>query len=166
MTFTNKPWAWRFLYAVCCLVYMGWVGYQGSFDFNRVLREYRRAADQVEPGRIRTVVLQELMAECRQRTEMQAGARKGTENKLPSILIEEGVPADQDCLSLPPTQVETRGAQIRERLLDRQKRAGRKLMLFSFFFVVIFLIFPPVIIYVFALFLVKLFRSVKIVRNE
>jgi hypothetical protein len=166
MRFANNRRAWRFFYAVCCLVYMGWVGYLGSFDFNRVLGEYRRAAGEVEPGRIHSAALQELSAECRQRAEMQAGSENAAEDELSSILIEEGVSADRDCLSLPPVQVETREAEIREHLLDRQNRAGWKLLLFSLFFGVIFLLFPPVLVYVFAALLVKLFRSVKIVRKE
>jgi hypothetical protein len=166
MSFTHKRRVWRLFYAVCCLVYMGWVMYLGSFDFNRVLREYRRAVDQVEPGRIHTAALQELGAECRKSSEKRAGAENAFENEQPGILIEEMVLVDRDCLSLPPAQVEARAADIREHLLDRQKRAGWKLLLFCLFFVVIFLIFPPVIVYVFAVLLVRLFRAVKIVRNE
>jgi len=145
---------------------MGWVGYLGSFDFNRVLREYQRAVDKAEPGRIRSAAVAELVAECRQQSAIQAGASNTTEKGPKSIMIDKGVPAEQDCLSIPPEKIKARQTEVRERLLDRQKRAGRKLLLFSLFFVGIFLLFPPVIVYVFAVLFVKLFRSVKIVRNE
>jgi hypothetical protein len=165
MTFTKKRWAWRLFYAVCSLVYMGWVSYLGSNDFTRVQREYRRARSQVESSRIHSAALQELSAECRQRSEMQVKAENATGNELPGISIEEGIPADRECLSWPPAVVEAREAEIRERLLERQKRAGWKLLLFSMFFVIIFLIIPPAVIYLFAAFITKLFSSIKIVRK-
>ena len=154
--FINKRRAWRLFYAVCCLVYMGWVSYQSSNDFDRVQREYRRAGDQVEPGRIHSAALQELLAECRKRSAMQPADLDGVANELQS----------GDCLSWPPAMVEAREAEIRDRLNDRQKRAGRKLLLFSLFFVVIFLIMPPVLVYGFAVVIVKLFSAVTIVREE
>jgi hypothetical protein len=151
----NKRRGWRFFYAVCCLVYMGWVSYLGSNDFGRVQREYRRAGDQLEPGRLHAAALEELLAECRMRSEKQPADVDGAVNELQS----------GDCLSWPPAVVEAREAKIRERLVERQNRAGRKLLLFSLFFGVIFLIIPPVLIYVFVVVIAKFFRSVKIVRE-
>jgi len=152
----NKRRGWRLFYAVCCLVYMGWVSYLGSNDFGRVQREYRRAGDQLEPGRIHAAALQELLAECRKRSEKQPADVDGAVNELQS----------GDCLSWPPAVVEAREAKIRERREERQKRAGRKLLLFSLFFGVIFLIIPPVLVYGFAVVIVKLFSAVTIVRKE
>jgi type III secretory pathway component EscS len=40
------------------------------------------------------------------------------------------------------------------------------LLLFSVFFVVVFLIIPPVLVYGFAVVIVKVFQTVKIVREE
>jgi len=166
MISANKRRFWLLLYAVCCLIYVGWVTYLGSFDFNRVLREYRRAVDQMEAGRIRSAAWQELVAECRKSYEMQSGIPNRAENGAQAIVIDEGVPAEQDCFDWLSPQLVTREAEIRESRLDRQKRAGWKLLLFSLFFVVIFLIFPPALVYLFAMLFVRLFRTVKIVRKE
>lgn len=165
MKVTDKRRAWRLFYVLCCLVYMGWVSYLGSNDFGRVQREYRRAGEQVEPGRIHAAALQELLKECRKRSEIQPADSHAAENVLQNGLTVEGGTADLDCLAWPPAVVEAREAEVRARLLESQKRAGWKLLLFSLFFVVIFLILPPVVIYFFMVFIAKLFSAVKIVRK-
>jgi len=139
--------------------------YLGANDFDRVHREYRRVGDQVEPGRIHAAALQELLAECRKRSARQPVDVPAAGNELQTGLTGEGDPAARDCLSWPAAVVQAKEAEIRERLVERQKRAGWKLLLFSLFFVVIFLIFPPGLVYFFVVVTAKLFRSVKIVRE-
>ncbi len=74
--------------------------------------------------------------------------------------------ADRDCSSWPQAVVETRAAAIGERLAERHQRVSKKLLLFSVFFVVVFLIIPPVLVYGFAVVIVKVFQAIKIVREE
>lgn len=164
MKFIDKRRTWHLIYAVCCLVYIGWMSYLSFNDFDRITREYRRTGEQVEPGHIRSTALEELRKECRKKYETQAHDITTAENGSRASLIEEGRP-DRDCVSWPSAVVAAREAEIRERLGQRRGRAGWKLLLFSLFFVVIFLVIPPVVFYLFAALVVKLFKSVKIVRK-
>lgn len=165
MKFTDKRRTWHLIYAVCCLVYMGWVSYLSSNDFDRIIREYRRAGEQVESGRVRSTALEELRKECRKKYEMQVQDIITAENGFQESLIEEEGRPDGDCVSWPSAVVEAREMEVRERLVERRERAGWKLLLFSLSFVVIFLLIPPVVFYIFAVLVVKLFKSVKIVRK-
>jgi NAD-specific glutamate dehydrogenase len=165
MKFFMRRRTWRPFYAVCCIIYVGWVGYQGSFDLGRVHREYSRAGEQLEPGRIHTAALRDLSEECWKRSARQLADIAAAEKGLTSGVIAEGSQADQDCSTWPQAVVEAREAKIRGRLEERQKRAGKKMLYFSAFFVVIFLILPPALVYVFVLLIVKVFQAVKIVRK-
>jgi hypothetical protein len=150
----------QLIYAVCCLVYVGWVSYQGSFDLTRVYRDYRRIGVQMEPGRIHAEALRELSMECKKRAAKQENDAAGVENGL---MRGE---ADLDCSSFPPLLVDARETEIEEKLAERHRRVAKKLLFFGVFFVVVFLIIPPVLVYGFAVVTVKVFQAIKIVRRE
>jgi hypothetical protein len=160
MIFIKKRRTWQVFYAACCLFYMGWVGYQGSFDLTRVHRDYRRIGEQMEPGAIHTAALLELSTECRKRAPKQRADLPGADKALVSGIV------DQNCNSFPSAVVEARETAIGERLAERHQRTGKKLLFFGLFFVVVFLIIPPVLVYGFAVVVVKLFQAIKIVRQE
>ena len=50
MNITNNPRTWRLVFALCCLVYLGWISYVSSNNFSRIYSEYRQAGEQTEPG--------------------------------------------------------------------------------------------------------------------
>jgi hypothetical protein len=160
MNVFKKQRIWQLIYAVCCLVYVGWVSYQGSFDLTRVYRDYRRIGVQMEPGRIHAAAVEELSTECRKRAAKQKTAVPGPDTGLTSVM------ADQGCNSFPPAVVATRAAAIGEILAESYRRVSKKLLFFGVFFVVVFLIIPPVLVYGFAVVVVKVFQAIKIVRRE
>ncbi len=137
---------WRIIYAVCCLVYIGWTIDIGTNEFDRINGQYRNLVDQLDAGRIRTEALEELTAECRRESAIRGGRQ------------------EKDCSSWPPTVVEARGKVIEERLVRAKERGTIKLVLFYAGFVLIFLLGPPLIIYLLIVGIIKLYKSVKIVR--
>ncbi len=102
----------QIIYAVCCLVFLGWMINLSSNEFDRINGQYRRVVDQLDEGRIRAGALEELIAECRRESTLQAGRK------------------EDDCSSWPPQVVEARGKKIEERMIRAKKRAGMKLVLF------------------------------------
>jgi hypothetical protein len=160
MNVLKKQRTWQLIYAVCCLVYVGWVGYQGSFDLTRVYRDYRRIGVQMEPGRIHAAAVKELSTECRKRVAEQKTAVSGPDNGLTSVIV------DRKCNSFPAAIVAVREVAIGERLAERYRRISKKLLLFGVFFVVVFLVIPPVLVYAIAVVVVKVFQAIKIVKRE
>ena len=137
---------WRIIYAVCCLVYIGWTIDVGTNEFDRINGQYRNLVDQLDAGRIRTKALEELTAECRRESKVRLDRQ------------------EHACFSWPPTVVEARGKVIEERLVRAKERGTIKLVLFYAGFVLIFLLGPPLIIYLLIVGIIKLYKSVKIVR--
>ena len=138
---------WRIIYAVCCLVYIGWTINVGSNEFDRINSQYRRLVDQLDAGRIRGVAVEELITEwCREST-------------LRLDRQEDG------CFSWPPTEVEARGKAIEERLIRAKERGTIKLVLFYTGFVLIFLLGPPLFIYLLIVGIIKLYSNIKIVKR-
>lgn len=137
---------WRIAYAVCCLVYMGWIMHVGTNEFNRINSQYHRITAQFAAGRIRTAALEELAAECRSGSAL---------------------PADREedaCSSWPPPVVEAREAAVTKRLVRTRERAVIKLVLFYAGFALIFLLGPPVLIYLLLAGILALYKNIKIVR--
>ena len=138
---------WRIIYAICCLVYMGWVIHVGGNEFDRINGQYQRLVDQLDAGKIRAVAVEELITEwCREsavRTDRQEDA----------------------CTSWPPTVVEAREKAIEERLIRAKKRGTIKLVLFYAGFVFIFLLGPPLFIYLLIVGIIKVWKSIKIVKR-
>jgi hypothetical protein len=137
---------WRIIYAVCSLVYIGWVIHVGTNEFDRINSQYRRLVEQLDAGRIRTAALEELIAECRRESKGRLGL-------------------DEDaCFTWPPTVVEARGKTIKERQIRAKERGTIKLVLFYAGFVIIFLLGPPLLIYLLIVGFLKLYKTIKIVR--
>jgi hypothetical protein len=137
---------WRIIYAVCSLVYMGWVIHVGTNEFDRINGQYRDLVSQLDGGRIRSGALEELTAECRR------------ESKDRLDLQENG------CSSWPSTMVEARTKEIEERRILAKKKGFIKLVLFYTGFVLIFLLGPPLLIYLIIVGIIKLKKSIKFVR--
>jgi hypothetical protein len=161
---TGKHRAWRLLYAICCLIYVGWVTSLSSHDFDRILREYRRIGRQMESGRIQAAARQELIDECRRQSDMERGGKNFAANGRRGGLTGHGAPVDLECRSWPPEAVEAKMVQVSERLQERRHRVVRKLLLFSLLFAVIFLFVPPAFIYLLIVGIIKLFRHIRFVR--
>ncbi|KPK25150.1 MAG: hypothetical protein AMJ61_12790 [Desulfobacterales bacterium SG8_35_2] len=137
---------WRIIYAVCCLVYMGWIIHVGSNEFDRINGQHRRLVEQLDAGRIRDGVLEELSAECRG----ASGRRSGLEK--------------DDCLSWPSHVVEAKAKEIKKRRIQAKERGTIKLVLFYTGFVLFFLLGPPVLVYLLLLGILTLYKNIKIVR--
>ncbi len=137
----------QIIYAVCCFVFLGWMINLSSNEFDRINGQYRRVVDQLDEGRIRAGALEELIAECRRReSTLQAGRKEDT------------------CSSWPPQVVEARGQKIEARMIRAKKRAGMKLMLFYTGYVGLFLLAPPVLIYLLIIGVRKVFSIIKFVK--
>jgi len=138
---------WKIIYAVCCLVYIGWVIHVGGNEFDRINSQYRRLVHPLDEDRIRAVAVEELVTECRR----AATDRLDTQ--------------EDSCSSWPPTVVEARGKAIEERLIRAKERGTIKLVLFYAGFVLIFLLGPPFIIYLLLVGAIKVWKSIKIVKS-
>ena len=137
---------WRIIYAVCSLVYMGWTINVGTNEFDRVDGQYQRLVSRLDAGMIKTAALEELKTECR-RTSEDPGVRQG-----------------DTCLSWPPAVVEAREKKIKKQRLRDKERGTIKLVLFYAGFVSLFLLAPPLFIYLLLIADTKLYKSIKIVR--
>jgi hypothetical protein len=137
---------WKIIYVISCLVYIGWMIHVGGNEFDRINGQYRRLAKQLEPARIRTAALEELASECRKDSRQ---------------LIGQG---EVDCTSWKPAVVEAMMQVIAERQLLAKQRGTIKLVLFYTGFVVIFLLAPVILLYLFIAAGILLYKNIKIVR--
>ena len=137
---------WKIIYALCCLVYMGWTINVATNEFDRINGQYRRIIHQLEPGRIKTAAVEELTEECRRVSKWQTGLKV------------------EDCYYWPPSLVEKTEKEIEKRLLRAKERGIIKVVLFYTVFVLIFLLAPPTLIYLLILGIIKLKKAIKIVR--
>jgi hypothetical protein len=142
----KKVRVWKIIYAVGCLVYMGWTINAGTNEFDRINSQYSAILDQLSEDRIKNAALEELTAECLKKS-------KG-----------EIIQGENECLSLPPTVIDARGKEIEERLLRAKERGIVKVVLFYSGFVLIFLLAPPILIYLLIVGIIKLKKSIKFIR--
>ena len=142
----KKIQAWKIIYAICCLVYMGWVINVGNNEFDRINSQYHAIVDQLNEDRIRTAALEELIAKCRKESKVLADREEDA------------------CFSWPPTVLEAKGKEIEERLIRARERGTIKVVLFYTGFVLLFLLTPPFLIYLLLIGIIKLKKSIKIVR--
>ena len=70
----------------------------------------------------------------------------------------------EDCYNWPPSLVEKTEKEIEKRLLRAKERGIIKVVLFYTVFVLIFLLAPPALIYLLILGIIKLKKTIKIVR--
>lgn len=139
---------WKCIYLVCCLVYAGWVTYVGQPEFSRVNRQYRVLASRLEPHRIRTAALKELGVECRR------------------ALRQRGILQEDDCTDWPAEVVAAKSITVADRLEQARKRGLVKVVLFYSSFLVLFLLLPPLFLYLFVLAIVTLCKNIQIVRRS
>ena len=137
---------WQIIYAICCLAYMGWTINVGTNEFDRINSQYRAILDRLEQGSIKNKALEELTSECKKESELQAGRKENA------------------CLTWPSAVVETKEKEIQKHLLRVRDRGRIKLVLFYAGFVLIFLIAPPVLVYLLIIGIIKLKENIKIVR--
>jgi hypothetical protein len=139
---------WKIIYALCCLVYMGWIIHVAGNEFDRINSQYRRIVAQLDEGLIRSAALEELTAECRKKAMKPAD------------------PKEEECSSRPPPQVvEAKENEIEERLLQAKERGTIKVVLFYTGFTLIFLLGPPIFIYLILAGSIRIYKSVKFVRD-
>ncbi|MCA1765202.1 MAG: hypothetical protein LC633_02975 [Desulfobulbaceae bacterium] len=142
-----KKWRWwQLAYALCSLVYMGWMINVSAFEFDRINDQYRRIAGQLDDDRLRKAALAELNRECRR----ESAARNAGD--------------ETECSSWPPARVEAAEGQLEERLTRARARAAVKLALFYAVFAIFFLLAPPLLIYLLIVGIIKIFLDIKIVR--
>ena len=138
---------WRIIYAVCCMVYMGWVIHAGNNEFNRINSQYGRLVAQLDEDRIRSAALDELTADCLRKEKERLEKKK-----------------KDDCSTWAPTVVESKQKQVKERFTRAKERGVIKVILFYIGFVLIFLVAPPALLYLIIVVIIKIFKSVQFVR--
>ena len=136
---------WKILYTLCCLVYMGWTINVGTNEFDRINGQYRWIIQQLEPERIKIAAVGELTEGCRRESKWQTDLK------------------EEDCYYWPPALLHKTEKEIEKRLLRAKKRSTLKLALFYTGFVLIFLLAPPILLYLFIIGIIKLKNNIKIV---
>ena len=137
---------WKIIYMLCCLIYVGWVINVGGNEFDRINSQYRRIVMQLDDERIRSAALGELTARCRGLSKQRNG-------------LEE-----DECSSWPLAVVEAKEKEVKERLLRARERGIVKVVFFYTGFVLIFLLAPPVLVYLLIAAIILVYRNIKIVR--
>lgn len=140
---------WKVIYLVCSLVYMGWIIHVGNIEFYRINSQYRALVAGLEPSRIKTAAVDELTAECFRDLRQQRIAEEKSR-----------------CSSWSPALVETKIREIKERRTLAKKRGLNKVILFYAGYITIFLIGPPVFIFLLLAGAIKIYKSVKFVTGE
>ncbi len=139
---------WRLVYVACSLIYMAWVVQLSFNNFEMVHSHYQRAGERLQPQRIQTIARNELVRQCREET-MGADLLRGGEDP---------------CLSLPRAVLEERQKEVKERLVSQWGLAWRKLVLFYLSFGIIFLILPPLILYLFLSLFIWFLKNLKFIK--
>ena len=136
---------WKIIYALCCLVYMGWTINVGTNEFDRINGQYRWIIQQLEPDRIKIAAVGELTEGCRRESKWQTGLKV------------------EDCYNWPSVLLKKTEIEIEARLLRAKERAIIKMVLFYTGFVLIFLLAPPILLYLLIIGIIKLKNNIKIV---
>ena len=130
---------WWIAYALCCLVYMVWMVRLGQHDLGMVHSQYQQAGARLQPEHIRKKALQELVDQCRQDARVRGGPGSTGNAAIAT--------AEDPCRSWPPAVLERQQHSVQERLAREKSRAQRKLVLFYGAFVIVFLLLPPLILF-------------------
>ena len=146
---------WRIVYAVCCLVYVGWVVYLSLNNFGMVHKQYRQARENLQPTRIEEIATKELVDKCRKKLKRS--------DRHPSVYDMTSGVAEDPCLSMPAAVLEERKKTVEEHLVEDKSRVRRKLVWFYITFGVVFLILPVTFVYMLVSFCIWLFRNIKLV---
>jgi hypothetical protein len=119
----------------------------GSNEFDRINSQYRRLTAQLDEGGIRTAAVEELTEECRRESRYLTGKDAA------------------GCSSWSPAAVGTKARIIEKRRLRARDRGTVKLVLFYAFYVVIFLLGPPILVYLLIIAILALYRNIRFVRE-
>ena len=152
----KKSRIWRISYAVCCLIYVVWVVQLSLNNFDMVHSDYRRNEKSLQPAQIKEIALQELVSQCRK--ELKRSGRHSSDGDKSSVAT------DDTCLSWPAAVLEQRQNAVERRLAEEQSRGIGKLVVFYVFFGIIFLILPPVLLYLLLSLFIWIFKTIKIAR--
>lgn len=152
----KKSRIWRISYAVCCLIYVVWVVQLSLNNFDMVHSDYRRNEKSLQPAQIKEIALQELVSQCRK--ELKRSGRHQSDGDKSSVAT------DDTCLSWPAAVLEQRQNAVERRLAEEQSRGIGKLVVFYVFFGIIFLILPPVLLYLLLSLFIWIFKTIKIAR--
>lgn len=151
----KKP-IWRIGYAACSLVYMVWVGYLSLGNFDMVHRQYRLAQKRLQPTQIEEIAFKELVDKCRKESGRVDLSREAGETSMTAD-------AADPCLSWPAAVLAERQETVKERLVTERNRIVRKLLMFYVFFGLVFLVLPPVFLYMLLSFFIWIYKSIKFV---
>lgn len=157
MRFGDKGHAWRYGYAVFCVVYAIWVVYLGLDNFDKVHGEYRRARENLQPAATGKIALQELVAECRGEAKRRGRSRMAGDT-APGV-------SEDACRSFPEAALEERKKVVAAQLLDEEKRFRRKLVVFYAAFGVFFVVLPMGCLYLLLSFSIWIFRNLKFINK-
>ena len=138
---------WKIIYLAGSLIFMAWIIHVGDHEFDRINSQYRMLVRQLEPEPIRQAAIEELTAACLRK--IHGGAD----------------PERVNCHSWPDTVTAAKGEEIRERRLRDKEKGLVKMVLFYTGFSVIFLLGPPIIVYLLLVGAIRIYRTVKFVRN-
>jgi len=139
---------WRIIYLIGSLVFMGWVIHVAGNEFDMINSQYRQLEAQLDDKLIRQAAIEELRSECLKEAKERPVLKEGT------------------CHSWPDLVVDTKALAIKERRIQAKERGFVKVVLFYFWYVAIFLVGPPLIVYLFLIGAIKIYRSIKFVRGE
>jgi hypothetical protein len=131
--------------------------YLSRNNFEMVQNDYRRAVKNLQPAQVKAITLQELTEECRRESKRADLYRTGGA-KIPAAAKEN------TCLSWPEAVLEERQKVVRERLVEDRKGARQKVVFFTLFFGVIFLILPTAAGYLLLAFFFWLYRHIRFVK--
>jgi len=138
---------WKIFYLIGTLVFMGWVIHAGENEFDRINSQYRNLVARLDDGLIREAAVDELLAECRREVRKRPELKEGT------------------CRSWPDLVVDTKALAIKERRTQAKERGFVKMVLFYFWFAVIFLLGPPLFVYLLLIGAIKIYKSIKFVQE-
>lgn len=138
---------WRIFYLIGSLVFMGWVIHVGGNEFDTINSQYRQLEAQLDDDLIRKAAIEELRSECLKEARERPELKEGT------------------CRSWPDLVVDTKALAIKERRSQAKERGFAKVVLFYFWYVVIFLLGPPLFVYLVLIGAIKIYRSVRFVQE-
>lgn len=138
---------WKIIYLAGSLIFMAWIIHVGGNEFDRINSQFGMLVRQLEPERIRQAAIEELTAACLKKTHGGAD------------------PDRVNCHSWPDTVTAAKAEEIRERRRRAMERGLVKVVLFYTGFSVIFLLGPPIIVYLLLVGAIRIYRTVKFVRN-
>ena len=126
---------------------MGWVIHAARNEFDTINSQYRQLEAQLDDKLIWKAAIEELRSECLKEAEERPELKEGT------------------CRSWPDSVVEPKALAIEERRIQAKERGFVKVVLFYTWFVAIFLLGPPLFVYLLLIGAIRIYRSVQFVQE-